>query len=84
VIAHLSGDDGLINAMTSGSDVHRVGGVECLPGARGRGHHTSASSARCLVRSGYGMEAYGLSQRLGVPVDEAAAIIDSYFGAFPA
>jgi len=31
----------------------------------------------------YGMEAYGLSQRLGVPVDEAAAIIDSYFGAFP-
>jgi DNA polymerase-1 len=31
----------------------------------------------------YGMEAYGLSQRLGVPVDEAAAIMDSYFGAFP-
>jgi DNA polymerase-1 len=29
------------------------------------------------------MEAYGLSQRLGVPVDEAAAIMDSYFGAFP-
>jgi DNA polymerase-1 len=32
----------------------------------------------------YGMEAYGLSQRLGVPVEEAAAIMDSYFGAFPA
>ncbi len=31
----------------------------------------------------YGMEAYGLSQRLGVPVEEAAAIMESYFGAFP-
>jgi DNA polymerase-1 len=29
------------------------------------------------------MEAYGLSQRLGVAVEEAAAIMDSYFGAFP-
>ncbi len=31
----------------------------------------------------YGMEAYGLSQRLGIPVEEAAAIMESYFGAFP-
>jgi DNA polymerase-1 len=31
----------------------------------------------------YGMEAYGLSQRLNVPVDEASAIMESYFGAFP-
>ena len=31
----------------------------------------------------YGMEAYGLSQRLGVAVEEAAAIMESYFGAFP-
>ncbi len=31
----------------------------------------------------YGMEAYGLSQRLGVGVDEAAAILAQYFAAFP-
>ena len=31
----------------------------------------------------YGMEAYGLSQRLGVPVEEAAAILGQYFAAFP-
>ena len=31
----------------------------------------------------YGMEAYGLGQRLGIPTDEAAAILDAYFGAFP-
>jgi len=29
------------------------------------------------------MEAYGLSQRLSVPVDEAASILESYFAAFP-
>ena len=32
----------------------------------------------------YGMEAYGLAQRLGSPVEEAAEILDSYFEAFPA
>jgi len=32
----------------------------------------------------YGMEAYGLGQRLSIPTDEAAAILDAYFVAFPA
>ena len=31
----------------------------------------------------YGMEAYGLGQRLGIPTDEAAVILDAYFEAFP-
>jgi DNA polymerase-1 len=31
----------------------------------------------------YGMEAYGLSQRLGVPVEEAQGILQAFFGAFP-
>jgi len=31
----------------------------------------------------YGMEAYGLAQRLAVPVEEAAAILAQYFSAFP-
>ena len=32
----------------------------------------------------YGMEAYGLGQRLSIPTDEAAEILDAYFVAFPA
>jgi DNA polymerase-1 len=32
----------------------------------------------------YGMEAYGLGQRLNIPTDEAAVILDAYFAAFPA
>ena len=31
----------------------------------------------------YGMEAYGLSQRLGIPMEEAQEILDAYFGGFP-
>jgi DNA polymerase I len=31
----------------------------------------------------YGMEAYGLGQRLNIPTDEAAVILDAYFVAFP-
>jgi DNA polymerase-1 len=32
----------------------------------------------------YGMEAYGLAQRLSIPTDEAATILDAYYEAFPA
>ena len=31
----------------------------------------------------YGMEAYGLGQRLDIPTEEAAVILDAYFDAFP-
>ena len=31
----------------------------------------------------YGMESYGLAQRLNIPVDEAAEILNAYFVAFP-
>jgi len=84
VIAHLSRDAGLIEAMTSGSDVHRVvaSGVYRVPLEEVT--HTQREFSK-MVSYGlaYGMEAYGLSQRLGVPVEEAAAIMESYFGAFP-
>ena len=83
-IAHLARDPGLIDAFTKGEDVHvataaRVFGV---PPARVTPEMRTTAK---MVSYGlaYGMEAYGLSQRLGVPVDEAASILESYFGAFP-
>ena len=83
-IAHLSEDPGLIDAMTSGSDVHRMvaAAVYAIPPEEVT--HTQREFCK-MVSYGlaYGMEAYGLSQRLGVAVEEAAAIMDSYFGAFP-
>ncbi len=83
-IAHLSEDPGLIDALTSGADVHRTvaAAVYGIPPAEVT--HTQREFCK-MVSYGlaYGMEAYGLSQRLGVPVEEAGAIMESYFGAFP-
>lgn len=84
VIAHLANDPGLIKAFTAGEDVHtmtaaRVFGVppsEVTSDQRSRAKMVSYGLA-------YGMEAYGLSQRLGTDVPSAQAILDAYFAAFP-
>ena len=83
-IAHLSEDPGLIDALTSGSDVHRTVAAAVYGISPEEVTHTQREFSK-MVSYGlaYGMEAYGLSQRLGVPVEEAAAIMESYFGAFP-
>jgi DNA polymerase-1 len=83
-IAHLSGDPGLIDALTHGSDVHRTVAAAVYGIAPEDVTHTQREFSK-MVSYGlaYGMEAYGLSQRLGVAVEEAAAIMESYFGAFP-
>ncbi|HET7489851.1 MAG TPA: DNA polymerase I [Acidimicrobiales bacterium] len=84
VIAHLAEDPGLIDAFESGVDIHtatasRIFGVE--PDGVTRAMRSKAK----MVSYGlaYGMEAYGLSQRLGIPVEEAAQILGAYFAAFP-
>ena len=82
-IAHLAEDAGLIKAFTDGEDVHvavasqvfEVKPAEVTPEQRNRAKAVSYG----LV---YGMEAYGLAQRLGLPQDEAQQIVDDYFGAF--
>jgi DNA polymerase I len=83
-IAHLAGDPGLVDAFTSGQDIHnataaRVFGVE--PAAVTLDQRSKAK----MVSYGlaYGMEAYGLGQRLNIPTEEAAKILDAYFEAFP-
>jgi DNA polymerase-1 len=83
-IAHLAEDPGLIDAFESGRDIHtatasRVFGVDA-------DHVTLDMRAKAKMVSyglAYGMEAYGLGQRLNIPTDEAARILDAYFAAFP-
>ena len=83
-IAHLANDPGLIAAFTSEQDIHnatasRVFGVE--PADVTLDQRSKAK----MVSYGlaYGMEAFGLGQRLNIPTDEAAVILDAYFEAFP-
>jgi DNA polymerase I len=84
VIAHLSGDPGLIEAFTSGADVHRTvaSGVYGVPADE----VTKAQRDRAKMVSyglAYGMEPFGLARRLSSSVDEANEISDRYFAAFP-
>jgi DNA polymerase I len=84
VIAHLSGDPGLIEAFTSGADVHRTvaSGVYGVPAEE----VTKAQRDRAKMVSyglAYGMEPFGLARRLSSSVDEANEISDRYFAAFP-
>jgi DNA polymerase I len=83
-IAHLAEDPGLIESFESGRDIHtetasRVFGVEAADVT------IEMRSKAKMVSYGlaYGMEAYGLAQRLNIPTEEAAAILDAYFVAFP-
>jgi len=84
-IAHLADDPGLIAAFEAGDDVHtavasRTWGIapsEVTTELRNRAKMVAYGLA-------YGMEAYGLAQRLGSPVEEATEILESYFAAFPA
>ena len=77
-------DPGLIDALTTGSDVHRMVAAAVYGIPPEEVTHTQREFCK-MVSYGlaYGMEAYGLSQRLGVPVEEAAAIMEKYFGVFP-
>ncbi len=84
-IAHLADDPGLIQAFESGQDVHtsvaaQVFGID--PAAVGIEERSTAK----MVSYGlaYGMEAYGLGQRLNISTGEAGVILDAYFKAFPA
>ena len=83
-IAHLSGDPGLTAAFAAGEDIHRTVAAQVFGVDRDAVTHEQRSTAK-MVSYGlaYGMESYGLAQRLGVPVEEAKGILDAFFGAFP-
>ncbi|MEY3365595.1 MAG: polymerase [Actinomycetota bacterium] len=83
-IAHLANDPGLIEAFTKGEDIHTSTAARVFGVAASKVTGEMRSKAK-MVSYGlaYGMEAYGLSQRLGIGVDEAAEILDAYFSAFP-
>ena len=84
-IAHLAEDPGLIGAFEAGDDIHNATASRVFEVEPGDVTIEQRSKAK-MVSYGlaYGMEAYGLAQRLGIPVDEAAQILKAYFEAFPA
>jgi DNA polymerase-1 len=84
-IAHLAHDPGLVDAFTERRDIHNATAARVFAVEPGAVTIEQRSKAK-MVSYGlaYGMEAYGLGQRLNIPTEEAAEILDAYFTAFPA
>ncbi len=83
-IAHLANDPGLIDAFVNGIDIHTATAASVFGVSAAEVTYEQRSQAK-MVSYGlaYGMEAYGLSQRLGIGVSEASEILEAYFRAFP-
>jgi len=85
IMAHLSGDEGLIEAFRSGEDLHR------FVGARIFGVDPSAVTPEQRVKVkamsyglAYGLSAFGLSRQLRIDQKEARALMEDYFARFGA
>ncbi len=83
IMAHLSGDAGLLSAFTSGEDLHTF--------VASRAHNIPPEQVDAEMRRrikamsyglAYGLSAYGLAQQLGIPPEEARQQMDAYFSRF--
>ncbi len=84
ILAHLSGDEGLIEAFLQGADIHRSTAAEVL--GLPAEEITSEQRGRAkAVNFGivYGQTPFGLAQQLGIARDEAEKFIDRYFNRYP-
>ncbi|MDT4330577.1 DNA polymerase I [Methylomonas sp. MED-D] len=84
IMAHLSGDAGLLKAFADGEDVHRATAAEVFEVAPDQVTHDLRRSAKA-INFGliYGMSAFGLAQQLGLPRNQAQSYIDLYFSRYP-
>ncbi len=84
IMAHLSGDEGLIRAFAEGADIHRATAAEVFGLALEEVSDEQRRSAKA-INFGliYGMSAFGLARQLRLGRNEAQAYIDRYFERYP-
>ena len=84
IMAHLSGDEALLNAFHQGLDVHRATAAEVFGVALDQVSSEQRRFAK-VINFGliYGMSSYGLAKNLGIDNQAAAAYIDRYFQRYP-
>ena len=84
IMAHLSGDRGLLDAFASGADIHRATAAEVFAGGSGEVSDAQRRSAKA-INFGliYGMSAFGLARQLGIERGEARSYVDLYFSRYP-
>jgi DNA polymerase-1 len=84
IMAHLSGDDGLLNAFANDLDVHQATAAEVFGAKLDEVTSDQRRSAKA-INFGliYGMSAFGLAKQLGIPRGAAQEYIDLYFARYP-
>ncbi len=84
IMAHLSGDQGLLDAFAAGKDIHRATAAEVFGVAEDEVDDVQRRAAKA-INFGliYGMSAFGLARQLGIGRAEAQQYIDRYFARYP-
>ncbi|EZH66754.1 DNA polymerase I [Bacillaceae bacterium JMAK1] len=84
VLAHMSGDEKLMEAFHEGQDVHTKTAMDVFDVSKDDVTDTMRRNAKA-VNFGivYGISDYGLSQNLGITRKEAQSFIDKYFETYP-
>jgi len=84
IMAHLSQDQGLINAFTQGKDIHRSTAAEIFGVALDEVTSEQRRNAKA-INFGliYGMSAFGLSRQLSIGRADAQSYMDLYFKRYP-
>ena len=85
IMAHLSGDQGLLDAFAAGADIHRATAAEVFgadsPDAVSSEQRRSAKAINFGLI--YGMSAFGLARQLGIERAAAQQYVDRYFQRYP-
>ena len=84
IMAHLSSDQGLINAFSQGKDIHRTTAAEIFGVSLDEVTSEQRRNAKA-INFGliYGMSAFGLSRQLGISRPDAQKYMDLYFQRYP-
>ena len=84
IMAHLSGDQGLINAFSQGKDIHRSTAAEIFGVSLDEVTSEQRRNAKA-INFGliYGMSSFGLSRQLGISRPDAQKYMDLYFQRYP-
>jgi DNA polymerase-1 len=84
IMAHLSGDEGLLKAFHEGGDVHRATAAEVFGVAPDEVSKEQRRAAKAInFGLMYGMSAFGLARQLGIDRGEASDYMARYFARYP-
>ncbi len=85
IMAHLSGDEGLLKAFSEGLDIHRATAAEVFGAESSEAVTDEQRRSAKAINFGliYGMSAFGLAKQLGIGRQEAQEYVELYFNRYP-